>query len=322
MYPDFTCDFILETNASSLGLGAILSQSHDNFLHPVAYASRALSQSERRYGITDLETLAIVWACTHFHAYLYGHRVTIFTDHLASKSVLENPSSNGKHAHWWTKIYKSGIQKVTIVYHSGKSNVKADGLSKNPYLPAPLEDTADSEVQVTMTTTTQTTSSVDSNSSITDLLQAAPVATPVNEEFGTTQHNDPELLPIITYLKKDELPTDHKMAKKISSLARQMVMSNGILYYVDSSNSPHGNRNKVVVPKELRQLILASSHAGLLSGHFSARRLYNTLLSTWWWKSMYADAVQYCSSCTSCVVVSGGGRVHRPLLHPIPVFKF
>ena len=34
---------------------------------------------------------------------------------------------------------------------------------------------------------------------------------------------------------------------------------------------------------------------------------------------MYADAVQYCSSCTSCVVVSGGGRVHRPLLHPIPV---
>ena len=86
-----------------------------------------------------------------------------------------------------------------------------------------------------MTTTTQTTSSIDSNSSITDLLQAAPIATPVNEEFGSTQHNDLELLPIITYLEKDELLTDPKMAKKISSLARQMVMSNGILYYVDSS---------------------------------------------------------------------------------------
>ena len=87
VYPDFTCDFVLETNVSSLGLRAILSQSHDNFLHPVAYASRALSHSMGMYSLSCI----FVWPPCYYH--------------LALKSVLENHSSNGKHARWWTKIY-------------------------------------------------------------------------------------------------------------------------------------------------------------------------------------------------------------------------
>ena len=82
-YPDFDKDFTLETDASKLGLGAILSQYHDqddNKLHPVAYASRSVSVSEAKYSISDLETLAVVWAVTHFRYYLYGHNVNIFTD--------------------------------------------------------------------------------------------------------------------------------------------------------------------------------------------------------------------------------------------------
>ena len=60
-YPDFKKDFVLETDASKLGLGAILSQrQEDNRLHPVAYASRSVSASEANYAITDLETLAVV----------------------------------------------------------------------------------------------------------------------------------------------------------------------------------------------------------------------------------------------------------------------
>jgi len=63
-YPDFDKDFTLETDASKLGLGAILSQyQEDGKLHPVAYASQSVSAN---YSITDLETLAVVWAFTHF----------------------------------------------------------------------------------------------------------------------------------------------------------------------------------------------------------------------------------------------------------------
>ena len=109
-YPRVEDPFVLETDASILGLGAILSQYQpDGQIHPVAYASRSLNQAERNYGITELETLAVVWAVTHFRAFLYGNKVTVYTDHTAVKAVLKAPNPSGKHARWWTRVYGSGI---------------------------------------------------------------------------------------------------------------------------------------------------------------------------------------------------------------------
>ena len=60
-YPNFSKSFTLKTDASVKGLGAVLSQRQDDgCLHPIAYASRALSPHEKRYAITELETLAVV----------------------------------------------------------------------------------------------------------------------------------------------------------------------------------------------------------------------------------------------------------------------
>ena len=92
--PEFTKDFILETDASKQGLGAILSQLQDDSkLHPLAYASHSLSSSEKNYAITELETLAVVWAIAHFRYHLYGNRVTVYTDHAAVKAVLAHKTT-------------------------------------------------------------------------------------------------------------------------------------------------------------------------------------------------------------------------------------
>ena len=121
------------------GLGAILSQVQDDHKsHPIAYASRALSTAEKNYGITELETLAVVWAMSHYHYYLYGHCVTVYTDHSAVKALLETPNPTGKHARWWTKVFAQGVRRVHIVYKAGKENVNADALSRSPHAPAPL----------------------------------------------------------------------------------------------------------------------------------------------------------------------------------------
>ena len=140
-FPSFDDDFTLETDASVLGLGVILSQTKaDGRLHPVAYASRALNKSEKNYSITELETLAVVWAISHFHSYLYGNKVTILTDHSAVKAILETPNPTGKHARWWTRVYGRGVREVFIKYRAGRENVSTGMEIKGRGQAALLED--------------------------------------------------------------------------------------------------------------------------------------------------------------------------------------
>ena len=81
--------FILETDASVEGLEAILSQpQEDGSIHPLAYASRSLDKHGRNYGISELETLGLVWAVCYFWNYLLGHPCIMYTDHVACLSIL------------------------------------------------------------------------------------------------------------------------------------------------------------------------------------------------------------------------------------------
>ena len=178
-FPDFDRNFVQETDASILGLGAILSQiQEDGKLHPLAYASRSLSKSEKNYSATDLETLAVVWGVTHFRYYLYGHQVTIYTDHTAVKAVLETPNLTGKHARWWSKIHGSGIGEVSIVHRAGKENRHADALSRQPVMSAPAErdEEADLEVQVAKIVPTDVPDKLD------ELLRQQPTSTSTNTD--------------------------------------------------------------------------------------------------------------------------------------------
>ncbi len=198
---------MLETDASIKGLGAVLSQEQgDSHLHPIAYASRSLSQSEKRYAITELETLVVVWATSHFHAYLYGNEVTVYTDHSAVKAVLATPSANGKHARWWSKVYGTGVRNVNIVYRSGKENANADALSRNPVSPSPAQPIAEGDVQVF---------AVSSETTMSELLSADPLPVDDVDHFAREQLKDPDVLAMIQYLDSGTLPEDDSKARKL-----------------------------------------------------------------------------------------------------------
>ena len=89
--------FILDTDASNGGIGAVLSQLQDGQERVIAYFSRILNRAERQYCVTCKELLAIVKAIQHFHCYLYGRNFILRTDHAACSTSLasEFQSSRG-----------------------------------------------------------------------------------------------------------------------------------------------------------------------------------------------------------------------------------
>jgi hypothetical protein len=96
-YPDFYKPFILLTDASATGLGAVLSQMNDDGTERViAYASKSLTGAEVNYCPTDLECLAVVWEIRHFNKYLQLQPFKVVTDHSALKYLKNAKLPNAK----------------------------------------------------------------------------------------------------------------------------------------------------------------------------------------------------------------------------------
>ena len=79
--PDFSQPFILITDASGFAIGGILSQGKIGKDKPIAYASRSLSETEKKYDTYEKEALAVIFCVTHFRPYLYGRKFSLVTDH-------------------------------------------------------------------------------------------------------------------------------------------------------------------------------------------------------------------------------------------------
>ena len=93
--PDLKKVFILQTDASNEGLGAVFTQKDDQDAeHPIAFANRKLSDLELKYTTTEKECLAIVLALEHFNTYCEGHKYTILTDHQALTFLKRSPHTN------------------------------------------------------------------------------------------------------------------------------------------------------------------------------------------------------------------------------------
>jgi len=75
--------YVLDTDASNFSIGAVLSQNQDGEERVIAYASKALSRSERNYCVTRREMLAVVYYMRAFRQFLLGRKFQIRTDHAA-----------------------------------------------------------------------------------------------------------------------------------------------------------------------------------------------------------------------------------------------
>lgn len=118
---------MLQTDASSESLGAVLMQKYGQTLHPVAYASRKLLPRESIYSTIKHECLALIWATKKFHMYLHGKLFSIQSDHQLLEYIYSAKHLNSRVLRWSLALMEYDF---SVQYMKGKDNHSADFLSQ------------------------------------------------------------------------------------------------------------------------------------------------------------------------------------------------
>lgn len=122
--PDFSKPFVLETDASGIGIGAILSQQN----HPIAFYSKKLTPRMQQQSAYVRELYAVTKAVSKFRHYLLGHPFVIKTDQKALQHLCQQSIQTPEQQRWLPKLQGYDFK---IEYRPGKENVGADALSRN-----------------------------------------------------------------------------------------------------------------------------------------------------------------------------------------------
>ena len=131
--PNPNLPYMLYTDASDLGMGAVLCQQQGGKRRIIAYASKHFNDREKRlYAIIEKEANAVVWALEHFQVYLKGARFRIVSDHAPLKWLWCKVGASGRLGRWQLKLLEYFDGLVGVEFLKGSMNTAADGLSRMP----------------------------------------------------------------------------------------------------------------------------------------------------------------------------------------------
>lgn len=127
--PDYSLPFFLQTDASDVGLGAVLFQRKGDQEQVLSYYSRTLRPSEKNYTTTEKECLAVLWGIEKNREYLEGLPFTVITDHLALRWIFKLPNPTARLGRWVMELRNHDF---VVEYRKGALNVVPDTLSRHP----------------------------------------------------------------------------------------------------------------------------------------------------------------------------------------------
>ncbi|XP_060084332.1 uncharacterized protein K02A2.6-like [Ylistrum balloti] len=267
-YYDPKKELTLTVDASSKGLGAAILQEG----HPIAYASRAMTSAQQNYAQIEKETLAIAFGCSKFHQYIYGRRVHVESDDKPLQSIFRKPLMMAPPR---LQRLLLTLQKynLDVIFKPGKEMFIADTFSR-AYLP----DSADDLVP---------------DLSVNVVSAYLPLSPEKYIEFQKETANDHEL-PILQDVVLEGWPSDKREvpqeARPYWPFRDEISCVDGLLF----------KNHKVIVPKSLREKMLALAH----KSHLGIVKCKSMARDTPYWPGMSVEIENMIQKCSVCAEAS------------------
>lgn len=306
--PDFTKPFILQTDASDVGISAILAQVHDGKEVPIAFASKHLNTAEQNYSTTEKECLAILYGCQQFERYLSDREFLIVTDHSALQWLMNSRGNNKRLMRWALALQELSFK---IVHRKGKVNVNADALSRYPVDPPDdrINEAVPPPPKKLRTADRTELGIVAATSETPKVIQ--PLPTLDFDEFVEEQRRDPEYRDLYAYLETnrasipaEKSPTELQQFKKKASHYVLHPVTRALMWYsvkmARATDVIHSTFLRLVVPSKFRKHIIAFYHDSPHGGHAGMQRTYQRIRLDYHWNDMFNDVCRHISACKSC----------------------
>lgn len=323
-YPDYSLPFVLQTDASGQGLGAVLVQVQDGAERVIAYASRGLSPAESRYPAHKLEFLALKWAVTDkFYDHLYGRPFSVQTDNNPLKYVMSSAKLDATGQRWVSRL---STFHFDIQYRRGQCNANADALSRmsNQEVTQVLQ-TCPQRVGINVRVHGETQPTLEpggppdentaaENPDSQDLgpgmssepyrevgTESLPAMT--KQEIRVGQKEDSVIGPVLHYKSLNRKPSRSERVSGGGQVClllkewRRLMVRDGIMYR-HIQDGQRGVVEQLVLPEKLHTAVKTALHDD--SGHLGFERTLQMIRERFYWPRMFQEIKAWCEQCERC----------------------
>lgn len=248
-------------DASRNGVGSALLQYHNNAWKPVAYASRALSETEQRYSQIEKETLALLYGCERFHHFIYGRNVIAETDHRPLITIARKPIGDmpPRLQRFFLRLLRYDLD---LQFIPGKQLVLADMLSRATSRQAGDTDSDDVEVHAVS-------------------VMSSLVSDRTWKWLSAETEKDEELKDVLKNLESGE-----DIKGQWRPFQAELSQVNGVLL----------KGCKVVIPASMRREMLDRIH----QGHLGVNKCKSRARQLVFWPGINQDIESICHKCAPC----------------------
>lgn len=295
-YPLPNGKFILDTDASNVGIGGVLSQTQEGQEKVIGYFSKTLSKPERNYCVTRRELLAVVKSVEHFYKYLYGRKFAIRTDHAALKWLLNFKNPEGQIARWIERLQEYDFD---IEHRAGLKHCNADALSRRPC----SENCKHCDKVEDKTAKTLRTTVVDDHWQP-DNLRAAQKA---DQSLGT----------LWEWKQTGQRPSWQEVALRSPELKSywaqwdSLIVEDGFLKRIWENADGTQRKAQMVIPREKVPGVLRELHDGSSGGHFGVHKTLEKVRQRFYWVNYARDVKEWCRKCITCSASNGPQKRRR-----------